>query len=331
MSSSLATPRKLPPLWGNSNWWTRSGAIIGLASLLLGTVMTSLVSVHLGSCGLQNQMTSPTLAIEVAASWEDVLEIVGPCQALHCLQSKDANGCFAAGGDCKTVCPDKIQSLAFEQTMDYGFIVVYWLFFLYLGLINWLFCRWKRFGVLTQIIGKISGVATAVAASLGALADWRENGRILQALGNLHTMAGSVPPMRDIAYTKWRLLFLAIGLAAPIFVFWPGKNNNADTRRSAFSQTLAWTTAVLALSTAWTGVAASNYGDDHRLELAGNRLGFVIFAAMLTLATAQYWRGGTIAALDKLAKLPVLSFITNLFTGDKVESQTTDSDPSQML
>ena len=320
---------KLPPLWGKSYWWTRSGALLGLASLLLGTVMTKLVADHLGSCGLQNQLTSPTLAIEVAASWGDVLEIVGPCQAPHCLQSGGQTVVYQ--GTSATVCPDKIESLSFEQTMDYVFIAVYWLFFLYLGFINWLFCRWERFGVVTEIIGKISGVATVVAATYGAVADWRENGRILQALGNLHSMVGLVPGMRDLAYTKWRLLFLAIGLAAPVFVFWTGKSNNADMRRSAFSQTLAWSTALLAVSTAWNGVAASQYGDDHRLQLAGMRLGYVIVSATLTLATAQYWRGGTMAALDKLAKLPVLAFFTTLFSTDEAESQMTDTDPSHML
>ena len=57
----LETPAKLPPLWGQSFWWTRSGALIGLASLLMGVLMAFLLGQHIGSCGLQNQLTNPTL------------------------------------------------------------------------------------------------------------------------------------------------------------------------------------------------------------------------------------------------------------------------------
>jgi hypothetical protein len=312
MSSIETVDDKLPPMWGHSYWWTRRGALLGLASLITGVVMASLLAVHLGSCGLQNQLTNPTLAIEVAGSWADVMAIAGPCEASHCGQSQDESACYAAG-DCQTVCPDKVNALAFEQYFDFVFIVVYWLFFLYLGVINWKFCYWERFPIFTQVIGKIAAAVTIVAGSAGALADWRENDHILQALNELHLMAGPVPLMRDFAYIKWRLLFLAVGAASPVFLFWSGKSNKADVRSSAFSHALAWASAALALSTAWTGVAACIYGDDHRLEVATERLNLVILATMLTLATAQYWRGGTLEALNRLAKLPFLGFLANLF------------------
>ena len=327
MSSAVAPPAKLPPLWGNSYWWTRAGALLGLASLLAGIVMTGLAAKHLGSCGLPNRLTNPSLAIEVARTWEDVLEIVGPCEAAHCLQSKDDNGCYASG-DCRTICPDKVRSLAFEQSVDYVFIVIYWLFFLYLGVVNWKFCYWERFGVLTQLIGKVCGAAVIAAGSFGALADWRENDYILQALAELHLIAGPAPAMRYFAYTKWRLLFLAIGAASPVFAFWTGKSESGGARRSVFSQTLAWSTALFALSTAWSGVAASIYGEDQRLEIGAGRLGLVIIAVTLTLATAQYWRGGTMAALDKLASLPVLGFLANLFFDKTASRQTPNTDPN---
>jgi hypothetical protein len=330
MQDTIDDSEKLPPMWGSSYWWTRGGAVVGLIALLVEIVMSQLVAVHLGSCGLQNQLTNPTLAIEVARSWDDVLKIVGPCSALHCAQSKDDNGCFPSGG-CQTICPDKIQSLAFEQTIDYVFIAVYWVFFLYLSLINWKFCYWSRYPAATQAIGKVCGVATIVLATLGAIADWRENDHILQAFSELHLMAGPVPLMRDFAYTKWQFLFFAISTAAPIFIFWYGKANPCDGRRSAFSQALAWLTAILALSTTWTGVAAHTYGDDPRLEVATERMGLVILSAMLTLATAQYWRGGTIVALNRFAKLPVLSYFATLFSSQKDVPQTPDIDPSRML
>jgi hypothetical protein len=326
--SAIDSDDTLPPMWGNSYWWTRMGALLGLASLITGIVMASLLAVHLGSCGLANQLTEPTLAIEVAGSWEDVLAMVGPCEASRCLQSQGESGCYA-GGDCKIVCPDKVAALQFEQYFDFGFILVYWLFFLYLGLVNWRFCYWARFPLFTQLIGKAAAVATVVTSSCGAVADWRENKHILQALNELHVMAGPAPAMRDFAYTKWRLLFFAIGAASPVFIFWTGRNNVADARRSAFSQALAWMTAVLALSTAWTGFAACLYGDDHRLQIATQRLNLVIVATMLTLATAQYWRGGTMAALNRLARLPVLAFLATLFSSEVDAQQTPDTDPNR--
>jgi hypothetical protein len=291
--------------------------------------MTNLLAVHIGSCGLQHQLTSPTLAIEVAGTWEDVLAIVGPCEASHCGQSKDQLGCYATGG-CKTICPDKVAALAFEQYLDFVFIVIYWLFFFYLGVINWKFCYWERFPVFTQVLGKIAGAVTVFAGSVGALSDWRENDHILLALSELHMMAGPVPLIRDFAYTKWRFVFLAIGAASPLFLFWPGKSNKAGLRQSAFSRVLAWATAALALSTAWTGVAACIYGNDHRLEVATEHLTLVILATMLTLATAQYWRGGTLAALNRFAKLPILSFLATLFASEDGSPQKSDTDPNRI-
>ena len=306
---------QLPPLWGKSYWWTRSGAVLGFLSLLAGVVMVHLLAVHVGSCGLPNQLTEPTLAIEVAATWDDVAAMAGPCEATHCGQSNDAQACHVDAG-CKPVCPDKVAALVGEQYQDYCFIVIYWLFFLYLGVVNWQFCYWARFPVFSQVVGKIAGAVTLAAGSWGAWKDWSENGHILQALSELHLIDGPVPVMRDFAYEKWRMLFLAIGAAAPIFLFWPGRNNKTDARASAFSHFLAGVTALLAVSTAWTGFAACLDGDDHRLELATQRLDLVIFATLLTLATAQLWRGGSLAAINRLAKMPGLRFFATLFSSD---------------
>ena len=319
----------LPPLWAKSYWWTRAGALLALILLLTGACMVALLSRHIGLCGLQNQLTTPTLAIEVAATWNDVAAIVGPCQASHCGQSADSQSCFV-DAVCKHICPDKVQAFAAEQYQDYAFILIYWLFFLYLGVINWKFCSWQRFPIATQTLGKIAAAVTILAASWGALNDWRENDHILQALSQLHLMVGPVPVMRAFAYEKWKFLFLAIGTAAPVFIFWTGKSNYADARPSAFSHLLARFTAFLALSTAWTGFAACLDGDDHRLEVAALHLDWVILSTMLTLATAQLWRGGTLAAFDKLANLPVLRPFANLFSSVADAPQTSDIDPNRI-
>jgi hypothetical protein len=321
---------KLPPFWGRSYWWTRAGAVLGLTSLVTGIAMVGLLSKHLGSCGLPNQLTTPTLAIEVAGTWNDLAAIVGPCEALHCGQSQDGASCVVAAG-CKPVCPDKVAALVAEQYQDYGFIIIYWLFFVYLGVVNWKFCYWARFPAFSQVLGKAGGFVAVVAGSWGAVRDWRENQHILQALSELHLIAGPVPLMRDFAYEKWRLLFLAIGAAAPIFVFWSGRSNNAGLRHSTLSHLLAACTAILAVATAWTGFAACKFGDDHRLEVAAQRLDLVILSTMLTLATAQLWRGGTLAALNRLAEVPPLRFFANLFSSEADAQQTPDTDPNRML
>ncbi len=329
MSAIDGDDETLPPLWGGSYWWTRSGALLGLASLLTGVVMVGLLARHVGQCGLPNQLTTPTLAIEVAGTWDDVEAIAGPCQAAQCGQSNTQTACHV-DAFCKAICPDKVAALASEQYQDYLFIVIYWLFFLYLGVVNWQFCYWSRSPLFTQVLGKVSGAVTIAAGTWGALKDWRENDHILEALRQLHLTAGPVPLMRDFAYEKWKFLFLAIGTAAPIFVFWAGKSNQGDSRPSAFSHLLAWLTAILAVGTAWTGFAACIYGDDHRLEVATERLELVILAAMLTLATAQLWRGGTLAALDRLAKMPVLRFFATLFSSEGEVPQTSDTDPNRI-
>ncbi len=320
---------KLPPLWGRSYWWPRVGALLGLTSLAMGVVMLSLLGRHLGSCGLPNQLTNPTLAIEVAGSWDDVAAIVGPCKASSCGQSNDAQACHVGAG-CKTICPDKAAALTKEQYEDYAFILIYWLLFLYLGVVNWRFCYWQRWPIFTQVVGKVGGAITILAGSWGALEDCRENRHILQALGELHLIAGPVPVMRDFAYEKWKYLFLAIGAAAPLFIFWTGRSNWADVRRSAFSHLLAWTTAILALSTAWTGFAAGEFGDDHRLQVAAQRLDLVILSTMLTLATAQLWRGGTLEALNRLAKIPGLKFFATLFSSEADAQQRPAIDPNRI-
>jgi hypothetical protein len=330
MSSIESEVEKLPPFWGKSYWWTRIGALIGLLSLVTGVVMVALLGQHLGSCGLPNQLTTPTLAIEVAGRWADIAAMTGPCQASHCGQSNDGKMCLVEAG-CQTICPDKVAALTFEQYQDYWFIIIYWLFFVYLGIVNWRFCYWRRYAVFSQVLGKFGGAITIAAGSWGAIQDWRENQHILQALSELHLIGGPIPLMRDFAYEKWRFLFLAIGAAAPLFLFWPGRNNRADARNSAFSHLLAWVTALLAISTAWTGFAACIEGDDHRLEVATERLDLVILATMLTLATAQLWRGGTLSALNRLAKVPVLGFFAALFSSEGEAPQKSDIDPGEML
>ena len=104
----------------------------------------------------------------------------------------------------------------------------------------------------------------------------------------------------------------------------------ADVRRSAFSHVLAWTTAILALGTGWTGFAASQFGDDHRLQVAAQRLDLVILSAMLTLGTAQLWRGGTLEALDKLAKLRGFAFFATLFSSEADAGRRPDTDPNRI-
>ena len=329
MSSLDGIDDKLPPLWGSSYWWTRAGALLAFASLVTGAVMVALLARHIGSCGLQNQLTTPTLAIEVAGTWNDVAAIVGPCQAAHCGLSVGETACDI-NSVCKAICPDKRAALSNEQYQDFGFIILYWLLFLYLGVVNWRFCYWARFPLLTQTLGKLGGAVTIAAASWGAWQDWRENEHILQALAELHLVSGPVLVMRYFAYMKWKFLFLAIGTAAPVFLFWSGRSNKGDVRSSAFSHLAAWATALFAIATAFTGFAACLDGDDHRLEVAAQRLDLVILAAMLTLATAQLWRGGTLAALDRLAKLPVLRFFATLFSSEVDVVQTSDTDPNRI-
>lgn len=299
----------VPGFWGQSPWWTRTGYILGLLTILMGAVMTFRLPSHLGPCKLPRNLTRPGLAIELVESWHDVLTIVGPCEAPRCMQGTSIS--VQLGTSTYTVCLDKVSALASQQAYDRVFIVLYWLLFLYLGVVNFRFVRPR--GVI-HWIAILVGIAAAIGGTLAALHDWGEDGGILKALGAVTRHDFSAPLWASIryqAYHKFEWFFLALGCSSPIFFFWPGQANLAGRRRSLFSLLLAWASAVLAVTATFTGLAACKYGHDQRLESAAVTASTTLLLITFTLLTAQSWRGGTLSALDRLAGLPVLHRFTD--------------------
>lgn len=248
-------------LWDASVWWTRFGAILGLATILYGGWMSLNLATNVGSCDLPHHLKHPGLAIEVAHDWNDAAQIVGVCEGSRCFQdSKDSWCTYNSAGHSKIVCEAKIRALVRQQKMDYIFIVLYALFFVYIGIINIRFARisatltGKDWLVgISGLIGVLGGLAALTLALFAAFWDWRENGRILQALSQIsnHICYGNnFPDMRMAAYYKWRSLFIAIGCGSPIFLFWPGRTSNwrNQERLSLLSFALAWLTALTALT-----------------------------------------------------------------------------------
>ena len=288
-------------VWGNSVWWTRTGYILGLIVIAIGVYMNGQLGNHLGSCGLPRSLTKPALAIELAYQWKDVLTITGTCESKNCMQSTGQKVCLSSG--CSYVCPDKVQALLDQQFQDRFFIVAYLLLFIYLGVMN------IRFGGIRSIAPKISrslcivsGAAAIVLAAVGACCDWVEDDRIVQALQNIGSAV--MPDMRGAAYWTWRLLFIAIGCVAPLFMFWP--------KTGWLMRFISWATAFEAIMALVTGVTACRFGQDQRLEDASGSLMLTLPLATFLFWTAHLWSQGTLAALNKIASHQPFKFLVEL-------------------
>jgi len=130
-------------------------------------------------------------------------------------------------------------------------------------------------------------------------------------------MTYPVSDIRDAAYHKWLLLFLAIGCAAPFFAFWPGDfRRNAETQRSRLMQVLGWLTAFEAVMALATGLPACVNGQDGRMEDAVGSLFLTLPLAAILFMAAQYWREGTLRALERLANTPVFHRLVTIEADD---------------
>lgn len=307
-------------LWNESPWVTRAGTILGVLTIAWGILLGVQLSGHLGSCGLPNNLTRPGLAMELANNRQEVTQIVGPCQGTHCMPNEGAK-C----SDGKEVCPDKISALERQQRLDYVFIVLYALFFIYIGVLNLRFSGIpfqegdkpgkKWLSGISRWVGVVGGALVLFLTVFAAWWDWQENNRILEVLKDIPQLCSSDPIyVRCAAYYKWGAIFAAIGCASPLFIFWPGKTRRvAGKRKSLFVTLLAWLTALAALTSAFTGLAAFHYGQDQRLESAAGTLSVTLLLAVLTLALGQQWQKGLLNALNTLAsKKGVKSFSTFL-------------------
>jgi hypothetical protein len=253
--------------------------------------------------------------------------ITGPCESKYCTQSLTRQVVLAGSG--RFFCPDKVEALFLQQSLDQVFIGAYLLLFAYLGLVNIRFggiqfvqanTRWKRVVQrLSRVLGVLGGFAAAVLALTAAYFDLKEDGLIVAALRHVGAVATlpfpdpAFPDIRGAAYSKWLLLFIAIGCASPLFAFWPGRANRAPgARQSWLMRLVAWAAAIASLLALLSGVAACRAGEDQRIEEAAGFLFMVLPLSTSVLLTAQYWRKGTVCALNKLAANPLFHWLTML-------------------
>src|SRR5579864_8051500 len=116
-------------LWNSSTWWTRFGAVL----------MGSQLSRHIGPSELPNNLKRPGLAMELVNNWDEAAQIVGLSQGARCMQDAQDSWCVFSPEKTKTVCTAKISALQQQQKLDYVFIILYTLFFMYIGILNLLF------------------------------------------------------------------------------------------------------------------------------------------------------------------------------------------------
>jgi len=303
-------------LWNSSPWWTRFGAILGSIAILWAVLMGSQLSRHIGPSELPNNLKRPGLAMELVNNWDEAAQIVGLSQGARCMQDAQDSWCVFSPEKTKTVCTAKISALQQQQKLDYVFIILYTLFFMYVGILNLLFSGIpvdlsdkrgrKLLGRISSWSGKIGGGLVLIFTIMAAVYDWKEDGHILAILNTIsqHLCYGNFPLVRTAAYLKWLFIFAAIGCSSPLFLFWPGKTPAAKTMdTSVFVTVLAWLTALAALTTAFTGIAACHYGQDQRLESAVGTLTVTFLLAVLTLSAGQRWYGGLLSAVNDFASL----------------------------
>src|SRR6185369_11491100 len=203
-------------LWESSPWWTRFGALLGFVAILWGGFMGFQLATHIGPSDLPNNLKRPGLAMELVNNWDEAAQIVGLSQGTRCMQDSQDNWCVFSSEKTKIICTAKISALQRQQRLDYIFIVLYSLFFIYIGILNLRFAgipfeqsdkRGRKWlGRISSWSGKLGGLAVLALTVLAAYWDCRENGRILEVLGsmNRHICSGEpFPLVRTAAYHKW--------------------------------------------------------------------------------------------------------------------------------
>ena len=192
--------------------------------------------------------------------------------------------------------PDEHTKMARAVSIDYLFIATYTIFFTLLGAVLFANGGWWR------LLG-----AMAILAVIGAAVyDVRENRAMLDLL------AGDTARLpRPFSLAKWRLIFIALGATAP--VFW-------NAKATPLRRWVGFAACALALFVAVEGVFAVQREDAKLIEVSARRMAIALVLVEFFLSTERTLRDGVLAALDRLARKPVLNVIANWPSADVNET-----------
>ncbi|HET7341038.1 MAG TPA: hypothetical protein VFL90_06220 [Methylomirabilota bacterium] len=220
---------------------------------------------------LPHGLSQPGLAMQLAASREDVEQIVG--LKIWCAGASPAG----ARPDCLA----NASTLYAQQWRDVVFIPIYVAFQVLIGALVW---RSGRFRLLAAL-----GI---VAVVIAGLADARENVAIIRILGP--DPVCTVMP-RPWALLKWRLLTLVLAANAALLV-----RTSATLR--GLGRWAAYAAAALAVATLYFVGMQLLWADDTYLETALPVVAATAVMLWLAVAGLAWFPAGLLPALDVLAR-----------------------------
>ena len=250
---------------------SRVASVVGLVTFVAAAVAGS---GQFCDRRLPHGLTRPGLAMQLAASREDVEQVTG--MKVWC------PGVAPPGAwpDCLA----NAETLRAQQWRDFAFIPLYVAFLVLAALLGW------RSGHGGRVIATLGIVAVVVAA----LADVRENLVILTILGP-YPVCDAMP--RPWALLKWRLLTLAL-----LAVVVPLVRAERDVR--GLARWAGHAAAVLAVSTVYFTGSQLLWGDDTYLESALPTLAATVVMTWVAVCGRAWFPGGLLAGLDALARRP---------------------------
>jgi hypothetical protein len=178
--------------------------------------------------------------------------------------------------------PDAVEALRTSTYVDFGFIAAYVLLFAVCGRLH-AQRRRPRLGACLAIVGIVAGIL-----------DLLENAAMLRLL------AGEAACPALWSRPKWGLLFLSLLLVSPLYLERAGK---------PLRRVLGGMAALTSLIAGAEGVLALVRHSDPLLEAATRRLGEALLLGCTYFLLYAPLRDGLVAALDRLAARPALSWL----------------------
>jgi hypothetical protein len=195
------------------------------------------------------------------------------------------------------------QQLREAVRLDYLFIAAYAAFFVAVGAFA---------AAALGSAGKSIAIGIVVSALAAAAFDVLEDRGMLRLLDGVSDAAPRVASL-----WKWRLLFVAAALSAPVLV---------DRRAPPFRQVIGYVAAIAAIFAGVQGVVATAVrtasglvGDSKLIEVAAGHLVTLLVLSVLFFLTRRTLRDGILPALDRFSTWPAVAWLVDWPTPDRDE------------